>query len=148
MGARKVLEEMLPENVTSNKELNGVADEGKKEDKKKDVEEEQQLPEVWAYLGVLVQVRVSLCCADGIMTNHALRFGCTTTRSMKRAPNSLRILLRSCELGTEGVLTRSAPRLISTCRFSTKISSLSHLRNSRHSSQSGPSSLLLYDRQY
>lgn len=56
MGARKVLEEMLPESVTSNKELNGVADEGKKDDKKKDVEEEQQLPEVWAYLGILVQV--------------------------------------------------------------------------------------------
>ena len=56
MGARKVLEEMLPESVTSNKELNGVADEGKKDEKKKDVEEEQQLPEVWAYLGILVQV--------------------------------------------------------------------------------------------
>lgn len=56
MGARKVLEEMLPDAVTSNKELNGVADESKKDEKKKDVEEEQQLPEVWAYLAVLVQV--------------------------------------------------------------------------------------------
>ena len=57
MGARKVLEEMLPDSVTSNKELNGVADESKKDDKKKDADEEQQLPEVWAYLGILVQVR-------------------------------------------------------------------------------------------
>ena len=57
MGARKVLEEMLPESVTSDKELNGVAEESKKDDKKKDADDEQQLPEVWAYLGILVQVR-------------------------------------------------------------------------------------------
>ena len=56
MGARKVLEEMLPESVTSNSQANGSADDGKKDVQKKDVEEEQQLPEVWAYLGVLVQV--------------------------------------------------------------------------------------------
>ena len=64
MGARKVLEEMLPENVTSNKELNGVADEGKKEEKKKDGEEEQQLPEIWAYLGILVQVCLGPYCGS------------------------------------------------------------------------------------
>lgn len=53
MGARKVLEEMLPESATTMQ--NGVAD-GEKKDKEKDGDE-QQAPEIWAYLGILVQVR-------------------------------------------------------------------------------------------
>ncbi|KAK5169185.1 26S proteasome non-ATPase regulatory subunit [Saxophila tyrrhenica] len=53
MGARKVLEDMLPENVTAMQ--NGTSSSG--EDKKRDGStEEQQLPEIWAYLGILVQV--------------------------------------------------------------------------------------------
>lgn len=52
MGARKVLEEMLPEKVTAMQ--NGVAATAGKE--RAAGEEEQQLPEIWAYLGVLVQV--------------------------------------------------------------------------------------------
>ena len=51
MGARKVLEEMLPDNVRAMQ--NGVATAAGKE---KDSGEEQQLPEIWAYLGILVQV--------------------------------------------------------------------------------------------
>ena len=51
MGARKVLEEMLPDTVTAIQ--NGV---GASAGKEKDGPEEQQLPEIWAYLGVLVQV--------------------------------------------------------------------------------------------
>ena len=52
MGARKVLEEMLPDSVTTMQ--NGVAEADKKE-KEKDGDE-QQVPEIWAYLGILVQV--------------------------------------------------------------------------------------------
>ena len=55
MGARKVLEEMLPESVTAMQ--NGVA-EGEKKEKERDADE-QQLPEIWAYLGILVQVRTN-----------------------------------------------------------------------------------------
>ena len=51
MGARKVLEEMLPDEITATQ--NGVASSGPKD---KDAAEEQQLPEIWAYLGILVQV--------------------------------------------------------------------------------------------
>jgi len=50
MGARKVLESMLPESATSMQ--NGTST-GSKD---KDAGEEQQLPEIWAYLGNLVQV--------------------------------------------------------------------------------------------
>jgi 26S proteasome regulatory subunit N3 len=52
MGARKVLEEMLPENVTAMQNGTASGDEKKKEGST----EEQQLPEIWAYLGILVQV--------------------------------------------------------------------------------------------
>ena len=51
MGARKVLESMLPESATSMQ--NGTSTSGSKD---KDAGEEQQLPEIWAYLGNLVQV--------------------------------------------------------------------------------------------
>lgn len=47
-GARRVLEEMLPAQGVSNQ--NGVSA-GKEKDS-----QEEQLPEVWAYLGILVQV--------------------------------------------------------------------------------------------
>ncbi len=54
MGARKVLEDVLPDNVTAMQ--NGTSAPSA-EDKKKDASaEEQQLPEIWAYLGILVQV--------------------------------------------------------------------------------------------
>jgi len=48
--ARRVLEEMLPEQhtATANGSAAGSA---------KDGEGEAQIPEVWAYLGVLIQVR-------------------------------------------------------------------------------------------
>ena len=51
MGARKVLEEMLPDSVTAMQ--NGVASSA---EKAKEGGEDQQLPEIWAYLGILVQV--------------------------------------------------------------------------------------------
>ena len=53
MGARKVLEEMLPKEALSSQ--NGVSTESSRE---KGTSEEQQLPEIWAYLGILVQVRI------------------------------------------------------------------------------------------
>ena len=56
MGARKVLEEMLSESVTSSQQTNGVASTSGKEKDGKDADEQQQLPEIWAYLGILVQV--------------------------------------------------------------------------------------------
>lgn len=55
MGARKVLEGMLPPQV--NATLNS-RDVGMSKDK--DVGEEQQLPEIWAYLGILIQVGVRM----------------------------------------------------------------------------------------
>lgn len=51
MGARKVLEAMLPDSATAMQ--NGTSTPSGKE---KDAAEEQQLPEIWAYLGILVQV--------------------------------------------------------------------------------------------
>ncbi|KAK3710915.1 26S proteasome non-ATPase regulatory subunit [Vermiconidia calcicola] len=51
MGARKVLEEMLPESATAMQ--NGVA---ATEREKKETGDDQQVPELWAYLGILVQV--------------------------------------------------------------------------------------------
>jgi len=59
MGARKVLEEMLPENVTSATNGTAAVTNGKEKEKEKEGEEPQQLPEIWAYLGILVQVRLS-----------------------------------------------------------------------------------------
>lgn len=59
MGARKVLEEMLPESVTAAQQTNGVATSSGKE-KDGAADEQQQLPEIWAYLGILVQVCVTL----------------------------------------------------------------------------------------
>ena len=57
MGARKVLEEMLPDDITA--QQNGTST-STAEEKKKDGSsgEEQQLPEIWAYLGILVQVHL------------------------------------------------------------------------------------------
>lgn len=53
MGARKVLEEVLPvdESQSSTNGVNGAS-----AGKEKVTDEQQQLPEIWAYLGVLVQV--------------------------------------------------------------------------------------------
>ena len=52
-GARKVLEEMLPESAIAMQ--NGVSSSAGKD---KDGAEEQQLPEIWAYLGILTQVSI------------------------------------------------------------------------------------------
>lgn len=59
MGARKVLENMLPDSATAMQ--NGV---GMSNGKDRDAGEEQQLPEIWAYLGILTQVSTSsmTCC--------------------------------------------------------------------------------------
>lgn len=54
MGARKVLEAMLPDSATAVQ--NGVSTPAGD----KDASEEQQLPEIWAYLGVLVQVSMAI----------------------------------------------------------------------------------------
>lgn len=54
MGARKVLEAMLPKSATAVQ--NGTSTPSAKD---KDASEEQQLPEIWAYLGILVQVSIS-----------------------------------------------------------------------------------------
>lgn len=72
MGARKVLEEMLPDSVTSMQ--NGVASE---KEKGKEGTEEQQLPEIWAYLGILVQVCNDMnerdnVCLGGLLTQTGL----------------------------------------------------------------------------
>lgn len=53
MGARKVLEAMLPDDAKTMQ--NGTSTPSGKE---KDASEEQQLPEIWAYLGILVQVGI------------------------------------------------------------------------------------------
>lgn len=71
MGARKVLEEMLPNTATAMQ--NGVVA-GAGKDLKEGVEE-QQLPEIWAYLGVLVQVYLPSSITvhlGGILTNKGL----------------------------------------------------------------------------
>ena len=61
MGARKVLEAMLPDKATAMQ--NGTSTPSGKE---KDASEEQQLPEIWAYLGILVQVSIDCAKLLGI----------------------------------------------------------------------------------